>query len=1130
MSRVPESPYKGLAAFEDSELDALLFFGREREGEAVVANVLANRLTVLYGPSGVGKSSLLRAGVARQLRVVTDAPVVVHDSWVEDPAGGLAASVRAEGGELGATAGLVDTVAAAALSAGEVHLLLDQFEEYLLYHGADGPLSSELPELLRRPGLRVNVLIALRDDSLAELDEFTGRIPDLFANLLRLDRLDRAAGRAAILGPLERYGQLTGERFTAEEALVEAVLDEVAEGKIEPVERPEANGGRARIEAPYLQLVLERLWDREREQGSSELRLATFREIGGARAVVREHVQGALERLSLAEQEAAARVVRQLVTPSGRKLSHSESDLAEYADVDAAQLRPLLERFSRERIVRGVNGTPGVPTRYEIFHDVLGPPMLAWQAEHRLRRERLAAQRQHRRMLAIVAAAVVALVIVAAIAAYALVQRSDARTQAQHAHGREIAADALAEIPVNPTASVRMALEAAAIAPGSVTENVLRSSLIAMREKRIVDLGGNIVFAQFAPTGEKLLVASSDGRLGVYGAGGKPVLSLPRQQPITQAAWSPNGHWFATGSALNARIWLGRHSQLVVPTNAPVTSLSFDRTTLLVGSGTHLRLVSVPSGRTRTIAFEGAIVAAALSPDGSRIAVATRKGRGTVAELLDGRTGRRIAALHEKEIHSFAFSPDGRLLASGSRDLTARIWNARTGRLLHVLQHRGYVLAESFSNDGRTLVTSSFDGAAYVWDVATGQRELLLVGALGSAESAALRPDGDEIVVGFADRIARVYNAADGRLLAPLAGHGDVVTSVGFDPSGRTIVTGSADGTARLWYALPAGQLRTIETRPAPVQALFAGTHPVAASGRTLRILSSWGRAIASVTTQAPIVATAARPGEAAAADARGDVYVLRTNGSHLAILRHHVTALAFESDGTLLLGSDDGTVYAAGTPMHVAAGAPVLGLSTGGGRFLVRLGGGLRVFDDTGKLVSTIHTTALRAALSPDGGTVATTRGLVAQLWDASTGKLLHTLTGHRSLVTDAEFSPDGRTIVTASADHTARTWNVATGRLLQVLRGHFFAVRSASYSPDGRWIVTASQFNAGLWNARTGGLVFYLSGNKHPLTGASFSPAGYWILTGSTDGTARIYHCSVCQPLPGLERLGEARLAALR
>src|SRR5262249_17944568 len=87
VSGVPESPYKGLASFEDSELDALLFFGREREIAAVAANVLASRLTVLYGPSGVGKSSLLYAGVARRLRELGEAPGLVDDTWAEEPAG-----------------------------------------------------------------------------------------------------------------------------------------------------------------------------------------------------------------------------------------------------------------------------------------------------------------------------------------------------------------------------------------------------------------------------------------------------------------------------------------------------------------------------------------------------------------------------------------------------------------------------------------------------------------------------------------------------------------------------------------------------------------------------------------------------------------------------------------------------------------------------------------------------------------------------------------------------------------------------------------------------------------------------------------------------------------------------------
>jgi len=111
-------PYRGLRPFSDSDLDAVLFFGREREQAVLVANLLVSRLTVLYGPSGVGKSSLVRAGVVHELRdqIKKDGGngrVVVYERWAGDPRAGLVAAIEETCGPLGPAAGLADAAAAA---------------------------------------------------------------------------------------------------------------------------------------------------------------------------------------------------------------------------------------------------------------------------------------------------------------------------------------------------------------------------------------------------------------------------------------------------------------------------------------------------------------------------------------------------------------------------------------------------------------------------------------------------------------------------------------------------------------------------------------------------------------------------------------------------------------------------------------------------------------------------------------------------------------------------------------------------------------------------------------------------------------------------------------------------------
>jgi WD40 repeat protein len=129
---------------------------------------------------------------------------------------------------------------------------------------------------------------------------------------------------------------------------------------------------------------------------------------------------------------------------------------------------------------------------------------------------------------------------------------------------------------------------------------------------------------------------------------------------------------------------------------------------------------------------------------------------------------------------------------------------------------------------------------------------------------------------------------------------------------------------------------------------------------------------------------------------------------------------------------------------------------------------------------------------------------------------------------VTSAAFSADGMKLVTASRDHDARIWDVATGDQLLVLQGHFGPVQDAQFSPDGRWVVTAGPGRTGLWDAHNGALVTLLRGHRGPVASAAFAPNGRTILTGGVDGTVRTYRCDICGPLDELVGLADLRLAA--
>ncbi|MBW3656393.1 MAG: hypothetical protein KY444_09805, partial [Gemmatimonadetes bacterium] len=291
---------------------------------------------------------------------------------------------------------------------GDLLVVLDQFEEYFLYHGARGTVPGsfawELAQAVNHPTLRGRFLISLREDALARLDAFKGIIPRLFDNYLRVGRLQLESAREAVVRPVERYSQLHPERPAAiEPALVEAVLEEIGSGRMSLSERgagqvhAEPAGRGAQIETPYLQLVMTRLWREEMRLKSATLRLQTFRKLGGAAHIAGTHLDEVMRALPRAHREAASLLFRYLVTPDGAKIAHTAETLAYYTRLPQPRVEQTLERLAAGdvRVLRNVEG------HYQIFHDVMAPAVLSWRQRH------LAGRRERNWGLGSVAAAAV---------------------------------------------------------------------------------------------------------------------------------------------------------------------------------------------------------------------------------------------------------------------------------------------------------------------------------------------------------------------------------------------------------------------------------------------------------------------------------------------------------------------------------------------------------------------------------------------------------------------------------------------------------------------------------------------------------------------------------------------------
>jgi WD40 repeat protein len=1078
-----DSPYVGLGYYTEDQAD--LFFGRDAERKLIITNLRAARLTLLYAPSGVGKSSLLRAAVMPRLRrsaeesyqrrgAATHIPVL-FSAWSDEPVDrfiselerAIAPFRRGESVDELPRASLAKAFhAAVSPTDATLLVILDQFEEYLLYQSTErrpGRLADELAEAISNRGLRANFLIAVREDAYAGLgDLFRARLPNVYGNYLHLEYLHRETARDAIVKPIERFSDIhpEDEAVSIEPGLVEAVLDEVRTGEVvfeqagkgAVPHHDRATTGGDQIETPYLQLVMTTLWERELSAGSRTLRLSTLEKLGGAQEIVRTHLDAALEALPAKQREVAADVFHYLVTPSGTKIVHRIPDLASYSGRDVADVEKLVERLEggRQRILRpvpalaGENGTP----RVEIFHDVLAPAILAWrtsQTEKRLKREKAEAEQtaahERRRARIFRATAVVAMILLAVGIGVVIAKEVGRAAAARRATlSQQVASKALSDLETGAIGQgALLAVESYRIADTADARLALIHSIEATHgmTEYLTGHTSDVASVAFRPHGKQLASGSDDGTVILWNLSTGRPLNILRGDgaSISAVAFSPDG-------------------KLLAAADAGGTVTLWNATT-----GVRQQTISGAVGPVQTVAF---------SPGGRSLAFGGDK---HTIELWDLAASKAVGMLrgHTGNVYDIAFSPSGTNLASASADQTVILWNLGTRRVIRVLGgHNGAVSAVAFSPDGHNLASGSDDGDVIVWNASTGKRLRVLRGHSQPVESVAFNRDGSELASGGEDRRVILWSAATGEQLGSFRAQSDWVSSVAFSPDGRELASGSNDSTIVLWSTNVSRGVRTLR-------------------GHTGAVLG---------------VAVSNNSQELASASADDSVIVWSAaSGRPLETLRGHsdvVQAVAFSPDGkTLASASDDETVIL----WNVATGER------------------LRTLRGHSDYVYGI-------AFSPDGRMLASASAdHTAILWDVATGRRLRTLRGHSNAVDAVAFSPDGKLLASAGDDGVVILWDVASGRRLHVLTGHTSPVVSVAFSPDGK-VLASGSFDRSviLWDPQTGRrLGDPMLGHQDRVSSVSFMTSGHpLIASASDDGTVMIWDTTtrLAEPLGEYQR----------
>jgi WD40 repeat protein len=481
-------------------------------------------------------------------------------------------------------------------------------------------------------------------------------------------------------------------------------------------------------------------------------------------------------------------------------------------------------------------------------------------------------------------------------------------------------------------------------------------------------------------------------------------------------------------------------------------------------------------------------------------------------------------------IDCLAYSPDGRMIVSSAYGTGISVWDASSGKRLHLFDFpKDWFLQFAFSTDGTTVtcLAGNENVECRLLDIAAGTR--LRVTPLSDATASrgiAVAPRGELVAVAHADNSIRLYDANHGKETLRIPRRRSFVNQIAFSPDARAVSISDLTDSLSV-HDTATGKAIAVLKRPNAVmcRAAFSpdgyllaaavlgggdGSDAVSiwhlsTSKERHRLKGDWSGMCPAFSPDGRLLATGDRRGHLALWDV--------ATGNEVRGMRAATSALAyaaFSPDGKTIAAA---TYHGAITQCDVATGrlrpasahptAKLYGLRfTDGGKRLLGDGGVLIAWDTaTGREVRRfpeVRRLHWHAPLSPDETLIASADGdHTVRLWDARTGREVRALKGHAAEVRVLAFSPDSRRLFSGSADQTIRVWDVPSGKCLHVLKGHLAEVDKLAVSPDGRWLASTSHRGSGLgsdairlWDAGTGREVRQLTLDKEIVFSLAFSP----------------------------------------